>query len=194
MAANNKSEEHTNPEYIPKDLNNIAKRYLYIYIYWNTSQNFQVLEQTKVYISKRMYVLTCVFFLYQTPWPIATWGRKVFIWITSCHILLREAKGRTQSSNQEGRIEAETMKERSLLACSPWLAQPALYCPEPYPRIGITRVGWTLPHESFIRKLHSSYDRGPLWERQCPSWSFLLSSNSSLYQVDKTNKQTNNNE
>jgi hypothetical protein len=54
-------------------------------------------------------------------------GRKEFIWLTlpySCSSP-KEVRTGTQAGKEAG-ADAEAMKGCSLLACFPWLAQPAL--------------------------------------------------------------------
>ena len=55
-------------------------------------------------------------------------GRKGFILLTLPHwsSLLKEVRAGTQSRNLEAEASTEAMEECNLLACSSWLAQPAL--------------------------------------------------------------------
>jgi hypothetical protein len=62
----------------------------------------------------------------QTSWPRNKLGRKGFIRLTLPHCCssLKEVRTGTQAGQEAG-ADAEAMEGCSLLACFPWLAQPA---------------------------------------------------------------------
>jgi hypothetical protein len=63
----------------------------------------------------------------QTSWPRSKLGRKGFIQLTLpyCCSSPKEVRTGTQAGQEAG-ADAEAMEGCSLLACLPWLAQPAL--------------------------------------------------------------------
>jgi hypothetical protein len=72
-------------------------------------------------------VLVSVSIPAQTSRPRSKLGRKEFIWLTLpyCCSLPKEVRTGTQAGQKAG-ADAEAMEGCSLLACLPWLAQPAL--------------------------------------------------------------------
>jgi hypothetical protein len=76
-----------------------------------------------------MVVLDRVFISSQTSWsklPRSKLGRKRFIQLTLPHCCSSPKDVRTGTqAGQEAGADAEAMAEFSLLACFPWLAQPA---------------------------------------------------------------------
>jgi len=64
-----------------------------------------------------------------------------------------------QGRNPKARTGAEAMEECYLLACSTWLAHPALSYPlsKNHPSVrGIHTMGWTLSYQSLNKKMPSS--------------------------------------
>ena len=63
----------------------------------------------------------------QTSRPRSKLGRKGFIRLTlpNCYLSLKEVRTGTQAGQEAG-ADAEAMEGCFLLACFPWLAQPAL--------------------------------------------------------------------
>jgi hypothetical protein len=79
----------------------------------------------------------------QTSWPRSKLGRKGFIRLTIpyCCSSPKEVRTGTRAGQKAG-ADAEGMEGCSLLACFPWLAQPALLQNQDYePRAGPTHKG-----------------------------------------------------
>jgi hypothetical protein len=96
-----------------------------------------------VYMSVRESVLVRVSIPVQTSWPRSKLGRKGFIRLTLpyCCSSPKEVRTGTQAGQEAGAV-AEAMEGCSLLACLPWLAQPALLKNQDYqPRDGPTHKG-----------------------------------------------------
>jgi hypothetical protein len=90
---------------------------------------------------KKGTVLVRVSIPAQTSWPRSKLERKGFIWLTLpyCCSLPKEVR-----TGQKAGADAETMEGCSLLACLPWLAQPALL---KNPRLPAQR--WSHPQGPF---------------------------------------------
>lgn len=92
-----------------------------------------------------------------------------------------------QGKNLEVETEAEAMEKCFLLACSSWFAQLCFLkpfrtlCPGMVP----PAIGWTLPHQLLIKKMHHKFAYRPVCWGHFLSWGFLFSSNSSLCRVDR---------
>jgi hypothetical protein len=74
----------------------------------------------------------------ETPQPKITWGGKgLFQFMLVVSPLLKEVRAGAQGRNLKTGAEAEAMEGCCLLACSAWLARPALlHHPDHQPRDG----------------------------------------------------------
>ena len=120
----------------------------------------------------------------QTSWPRSKLGRKGFIELTlpCCCFSPKEVRTGTQTGQEAG-ADAEAMEGRYLLACFPWLAQPALLQNPRAPAQRWNHPQGTLLTWSLFEKMPHSWIS---W-RHFPNWSSFLCDNSSLCQVDTQN-------
>ena len=82
-------------------------------------------------------------------------GRKGFIWL-HFHIVVHHSRKSgqelKQGRNLEAGADAEAMEAFCLLACSPWLLQPAL-TQNHLPEMAPPTMVWVLPHQSLDKNI-----------------------------------------
>jgi hypothetical protein len=90
-----------------------------------------------------------------------------------------------QGRNLEAETDSKAMEPGSLLACSPWLVQPAFFT-EPKttsPGLSPPTVIRVLLHQSTINKMHNRFAYSPVWWGHFLSWGSFFQNNSTLCQV-----------
>lgn len=102
----------------------------------------------------------------------------------------------------EGKLQQEPTEEagneqRSHRGTAYWFAPYSLLSLLSYktratcPWVALTRVGFTLPQKSLIKKMSHRFAYRPLWWRHFLNWASLLPNDPGLCQVNKnTNKYT----
>lgn len=91
----------------------------------------------------------------------------------------------THGRNLEAGTEAESIRERCLLACSPWPARlPSLYNSGPLHRSGTTHGRLAFPRQSLIQKR----PHRPVWWKQFLNWDFFFPNNSGFCQIHPKRK------
>ena len=100
---------------------------------------------------------------------------------------LRGDRAGTQGRSLESGTEAEAVEEDCLLACSSWVTQSVFFLYKlrsTSPGTASSTMGFALPHQSLIKKIHHRLYLGPIWLEHLPNESFCIPRSSSLCQAD----------
>ena len=156
--------------------------FILLYKIQKTKSECQVWSHWSQALNDYIYpsVLVRISITAQTLWPRSKLGRKGFIQLTlpHCCSLPKEVRTGTQVGQKAG-ADAEAMERCSLLACFPWLAQPALRTELRLPAQRWHHPQGALSPWSLIEKMPYSWIS---W-RHFPNWSSFLCDNSSCVKL-----------